>query len=221
MSKYEYNELVFSEIGTEEEAYWLGFLIADGYNHNNKCLRVDIKDKGHLEHLSKLIYPNGDKPIQIRDLGYGDIYMFSCGISRIVENLNKHGVIPRKSMKTKLPNINREMYRHFIRGLFDGDGSIGYTMAKNSPNYRRYQYSIVGNFELMEGIKDIIQQEIDVDIKLYKMKMIHRVIKKGNQSIMKILKWLYEDSNIYLERKYNKYCDMLEYYDNKKSKGGK
>lgn len=219
MSKYEFNGDIFSDIKTESEAYWLGFIIADGCNLNNKCLRIDIKDKGHLEKLSKLIYPNGDKPIQTRDLGFGDIYMFSCSISTIVGNLNKYGVIPKKSMKTKLPTIDRSLYRHFIRGLFDGDGSLSYTMAENSSNYRRYQYSIVGNYELMEGVKSIIQQETDVDIKLYKMKMIYRVLKKGNQSIMKILNWLYEDSNIYLERKYNKYCDMLEYYKN--SKGGK
>jgi len=45
------------------------------------------------------------------------------------------------------------------------------------------------------------------------MKSIYRIYKKGNQQIIKLLEWLYKDSNIFLERKYEKYKDMLNYYE--------
>src|SRR6056300_424628 len=173
--------------------------MADGHNYKNKRLRVDIKDNNHLEKLSHLIYPNKDKPIQSRDLGYGNIYMFNCSVVKIVENLNRYGVVPNKSKKVKLPVLKNDMYRHFIRGLYDGDGSLNYTMAKNSPNYRRYNYSIVGNYDLIEGVRYLIS-------------------KKGNKSILSILEWMYKDSTIFLERKHEKYIDLINYY---KKKGGK
>ena len=44
------------------------------------------------------------------------------------------------------------------------------------------------------------------------MKMIYRVYKKGNQQIMSILNWLYKDASVYLDRKHDKYEDMLNYY---------
>ena len=151
MKKYEYNKNVFKNINTEEEAYWLGFILADGCNIGNKNLRVNIKDKGHLEKLSKLIYID-EKPISITDHGFGPIYYFSCTKKEIINNLNNYGVVPRKSKIAKFPIIKEHLYRHFIRGLFDGDGSICYTMDKN---YRRYQFSIVGTEQLMKKIYDI------------------------------------------------------------------
>ena len=208
MGKYVCNTDVFKKIETEQESYWLGFLLADGHNHNNKTLRIDIKDSGHLESLSKLIYPNGDKPIKIRDIGYGNVYYFHCGVYQVVENLSSFGVIPNKSKSTVLPIIPKEMYRHFIRGYFDGDGSLSYSL---DGNYRRYNFSIVGSEKLMLGIKNIIKEHIDVDLGFGNMKMIFRVYKKGNVQIMKILDWLYQDSTIYLQRKYDKYKELIKY----------
>jgi hypothetical protein len=212
MGKYNCDRSVFSEIKTEREAYWLGFIMADGHNHQNKTLRVDIKDEGHLNDLSKLIYPDGNKPIKTRDLGFGDIYYFHCGVGDVVRNLSNHGVIPNKSKKTVLPIIPNEMYNHFIRGLFDGDGSLSFSY---DGNYRRYTFSIVGNDELMIGLKKVIKNQINIDLGFGKMKMIHRVYKRGNRQIMTILDWLYKDSTISLSRKNEKYQEMLKYYKNK------
>ena len=212
MGKYNCNRKVFSEITNENEAYWLGFILADGHNHQNKTLRVDIKDKGHLEGLSKLIYPDGNKPIKERDLGFGTVYYFHCGISDVVINLSNHGVVPNKSKIASLPILSDEMYKHFIRGLFDGDGNLYYTTEKK---YRRYMFSIVGNLELMEGVKKVVKTHTGIDLGLGKMKMIHRVYKKGNQQILTLLNWLYEDSSVYLDRKNKIYREMVEYYKNK------
>ena len=218
MKRYTHNIEAFKEIKTEEEAYWLGFILADGCNTNGSQIRVDIKDKGHLEKLSKLIYTGGDKPIGIRDLGFGEVYYFSCTINKVIENLNNHGIVPRKSMITKLPEVNEKFYKHLIRGIFDGDGSLSYSMDKN---YRRYNFSIVGNKELMLSIQEKVLENTGIFLGYGKMKMIYRVYKKGNQQIMQILDWLYKDSTVYLERKHNKFIDMLNHYKSKKERKSK
>jgi hypothetical protein len=215
MGKYNCNKDVFSNIETEREAYWLGFILADGHNHQNKILRVDIKDERHLDDLSNLIYPEGNKPIKIRDLGFGPVYYFHCGVGDVVRNLSNNGVIPNKSKKASLPIIPDDMYRHFIRGLFDGDGSLSFNY---DGNYRRYMFSIVGNDDLMVGVKNVVKSQIGVDLGFGKMKMIHRVYKKGNQQIITILRWLYDDSIVSLERKNKRFQEMLDYYKNKQKK---
>jgi hypothetical protein len=212
MEKYSCNRNVFKEIKTEKEAYWLGFILADGHNHKNKRIRVDIKDKNHLEDLSMLIYPNNDKPVKTRDLGFGTVYYFDCSILDVVENLASYGIVPNKSKIATLPEIPDDMYNHFIRGVYDGDGCLSFTYEKKSKNYRRYCFSIVGSDELMKGIKDTVKNQIGIDLGYGNMKTIKRVYKKGNQQIMSILFWLYQNSSVYLQRKYEKYQDMLNYY---------
>lgn len=209
MGKYLCNRNVFKTIETEREAYWLGFLMADGHNNNNKSLRIDIKDENHLDDLSALIYPNGDKKIKTRDLGYGTVYYFHCGVHEIIKNLNNHGVIPNKSKKTKLPELTQNMYRHFIRGLFDGDGSLSFSM---DGNYRRYMFSIVGNDDLMIGVNNVIYKQTNIIMGFGKMKTIYRTYKRGNQQIIKLLNWLYDDSSIYLKRKEVKFQELKKHY---------
>ena len=43
-------------------------------------------------------------------------------------DLMKLDVVPRKSLIAEMPNINKSLVRHFIRGYFDGDGNISYTV---------------------------------------------------------------------------------------------
>ena len=48
----EYHRHIFDQIDTQEKAYWLGFILADGYLNTNKhMLRIKLgdKDKHHLE----------------------------------------------------------------------------------------------------------------------------------------------------------------------------
>ena len=52
MAKYNYNKNAFEKIISEEDAYWLGFLLADGYIGGGSKPFLQIKlgqvDKDHL-----------------------------------------------------------------------------------------------------------------------------------------------------------------------------
>ena len=51
---------IFRQIDTEEKAYWLGFLYADGYvsKYNQVEVSLALKDKNHLEKLKVFINTN-------------------------------------------------------------------------------------------------------------------------------------------------------------------
>ena len=119
----------FESIDTEEKAYWLGFLYADGYNYEAKGeVKVALagKDKDFLLKLRDTIYPNKDKPLYYKensDLSTG--YELNMSSARMSRHLAKQGCMQAKTFKIKFPYfIDESLYRHFIRGYFDGDGSL-------------------------------------------------------------------------------------------------
>jgi DNA-binding transcriptional regulator WhiA len=114
-------------------------------------------------------------------------------------------------MIVSYPNINSKFDRFFIKGIFDGDGCLTYSMDKN---YRRYTFSIVGSYDLMKTLQLILSKN-NVNIKFRKMKSIYSVYLRGNRQIIRILDWLYNETITHLDRKYEKYQDMLNYYKNK------
>ena len=119
--------------------------------------------------------------------------------------------VEKKSMITKYPLIVSEYDRFFIKGVFDGDGSLSYS---RDGNYRRYTFNIVGSYDLITSIKDKISS-IGVNVGFRKTKSIYELNVRGNRQIIKVLEWIYKDTETHLDRKYEKYQDMLNYYKNK------
>lgn len=133
------NHDIFENIDTEQKAYWLGMLYADGYIKTRKninsiqiCLGLKILDSYHVEKFSKFV--ESSLPLKTRSTKLGtDQAMVAVSSVKMGKDLIRHGCVPRKSLilkpptKTTLPdNLNR----HFIRGFFDGDGCICITKEK-------------------------------------------------------------------------------------------
>lgn len=208
--KYLINEDFFNNIDTPEKAYWLGFLMADGYN-SGKYIRIDIQDKGHLEKLRNLIFINNDMPIRTKNNKTNNkiIYYLTFQSPILTKNLESFGIVQRKSLVSKYPHINNNLDSHFIRGIFDGDGSI--SKSKQSKNYYKYQFSIVGNYEIIQSIRNIIVRNTNVNIGIGDCRNIKRLYICGNQQIGKVLNWIYSDASVFLDRKFLKYQDLIIY----------
>jgi intein/homing endonuclease len=217
------NENVFENIDTEEKAYWLGFLFADGCIYQNeKRFRINlaIKDKDHLEKFAKFLNFTGD----IREFeGSGfrnekDKRFKSCCIqfrnSKIWNDLNSKGCTPNKSLTLKFPDLSifksEDLVRHFIRGYVDGDGWL--TNSKNKNTYKQ-QIGAIGTPEFLKGLNDYIKpvngsikskDSEDHPNKAY-MIVYHCVAAR------QVARYLYEDATIYLERKYNKYREFCSF----------
>jgi len=213
--RYKYNSDVFEIINTEEKAYWLGFIGADGCVHNKKDggsrLKISLKleDKPHLEKFNEFINGNVDiKKIinKIKDKAYNacEIVINSTKMCKDLINL---GVIPNKTFNLALPKIKEEFYFAYIRGFVDGDGCLYCAVDKNGR--LRHSMEIVGaSLIILEEIKEYFKLH-NITSQIYiKRKGNYKLMIYDKKSILTFLKLFYLNSNIYLNRKYDKAVEM-------------
>lgn len=89
---------------------------------------------------------------------------FRLSSKLLCNDLLKHGVMPNKSFKIKLPNISDIFLPHFIRGYFDGDGCV-YTCTKETKKKNQIRIHISSNLEFLTGVNSAINI---VDFKIRK-----------------------------------------------------
>lgn len=205
------NSSYFESIDSEYKAYFLGFIIADGSvvldkDNGKKYFSFGIVEKDNyiLMAFSREV-SNSKLPIYICEFNYRqNMAYIKFGDEEFISCLEKYGVIPNKTLFTFMPDIPDEYIRHFIRGYFDGDGCICFTNNK-----------LVASFT---GSKILIPEVLN---KLYMDKVIETIpaiTDRGNfcstsfakkQSIINFYHYLYDDSNIYLTRKRDKFTGVL------------
>lgn len=202
------NSDYFSSINSNDKAYWLGFLYADGYIHNNE-IRINLKrdDEIHLKKFLTAIaainhtikYSVKNTKEQIYEQAY-----ISIRDASLVNSLAILGCINNKSLILKFPTENQVPFTylsHFIRGYFDGDGSITYS-NKNC------RISFVGTEDMLTGIKQFFKKD---NLSLEKHENFCRLGIMGNKQLIGILQTLYQDSypEIELDRKRTIYNNFL------------
>lgn len=214
MKKYSINKDFFKKIDSEEKAYWLGFLYADGcVDKNYRGFRFELnkKDENHLRKL--LVSIGSNQPLAYKKDKYV-VLQISC--SEIAHDLYNLGCTPKKSLVIKFPSdeqVPQYLIKHFIRGYFDGDGCIvrykTSKLNKNGTIYHRFAYELkfLGTFDMMNGVMNYfgIPNKITSETKIYKLRYQHKA------KIKYVLECMYKDATIFLDRKYNLYN---EYNDN-------
>ena len=138
----------FEKIDSQEKAYWLGFLYADGaIGSTNNGIEVSLKSSDY-DHLLKLKESLGFKEKNI----YKD--EIRCRLTftnkKTKEDLIKLGCFPKKSLSLKFPSKDQvpdEYLYDFIRGYVDGDGSVMINTKKTGG-----RLSLLGTKEFIEGL---------------------------------------------------------------------
>jgi hypothetical protein len=209
--KYQVNKYFFDNIDSEEKAYFLGLLYADGSNRlvrGEVNLTLQEKDYYLLEKLNNLINPA--RPIYKLPKKVstgGEIYRMSINSKYVSNKLNELGVFENKSFKLIFPKwLNEELFSHFIRGYFDGDGSVSV-----NKNITKLQIQIIGTESFLNDIMEILVKNCNVNHT--KLGLNHknntnniRILGySGNNNAKKIYKYLYKDANIYMLRKKDKF----------------
>lgn len=135
--KRKYNEKLF-ETWSNEMAYVLGLIVTDGNviyvksAHNIEYLQGRLtfgqKDIELVEKFSKLIGFDSDiehrkKRISNKTVA-GELYTIEIHSNDLLFQLDKLGITPKKSLKIKFPEMPNKYLRHFIRGCWDGDGTV-------------------------------------------------------------------------------------------------
>lgn len=208
---YPRNEYYFNKIDTEEKAYWLGFLYADGCVHtNNYEISINITDRDHVEKFKTAIGAINHKITKTNDKRFSNaktLYQFTIKDKQLHQDLVKWGCIPQKSLLlNKIPNIPRDYVSHFIRGYFDGDGSLHYLQGTNN-----YRISFVGTKDFLNDIQKELVTNVSLQSggtgKAYTLQI------SGRKQVERILNYLYNNSteSIRLNRKYQTYLKCLEW----------
>jgi intein/homing endonuclease len=202
------DEHYFDNIDSEEKAYFLGLLFADGCNHRDK-ITIDLQENDRLilQKLSKTIL--GEDATYYKKINKGkNQYRVTIYSEIICDRLNELGCVPRKSLILEFPKLDIKLQKHFIRGYFDGDGCI-------CENNNKYYFSIVSTKNFCNEVAIIIKNNVQINI-LFKLCCENNITTvlyiKGNIQIKKILDWMYKDANIFLDRKYNKYLELSGNY---------
>ena len=217
------NPNYFSKIDSEFKAYILGFIYADGFVGDNNDFAIALSDK-HDENLTLLNNLKNEIGLTI-DIKHSNTssrlkdgtkkihgqYSLRFVCKDIVSDLNKLGVFPRKSLvMTDLPNIEEKYLNHFIRGYFDGDGSI-YSYIDKYDNRLRNGFEILGTEQFLYKIQDILVCNCNIKrTKLHKThsRDITRISYKGNSSITKIREFLYNDATYYIKYKHDRFYNI-------------
>ncbi len=218
--KYKSDDDYFQQIDTEDKAYFLGLLYADGYNDikrgvvsislQEKDLDILEKFKNYLKIENPIYYIKPKKYSGYHTNPYYTIKFVNHNISKDLDSL---GVIKNKTYKCSFPydKIPERLFNHFIRGMLDGDGCI--TIEKKSMATRVY---ICGRRSLIAPIWDIIYKNTSVTYREFPLSKIYKdpefciLGTSGNNLSKVVLDWIYGNSTIYLERKHNKYLQLLE-----------
>lgn len=207
--KYIYDDNFFETIDTEEKAYWLGFIMADGYTmHSKKQKRLRIalgkKDESHLVEFIKSINSNQTINYDNRN-PYVDI-----NSTKMCDDLSKYGVVPNKSNKEIVPGISEHLMHHFIRGLFDGDGSW---LSNSYENCETMIFTLLSSRDALSDIRWIMQAHGISFPKssLFERKGIWCLRCNKREDVLKIIDYMYKGATIYLARKRQQAMEFVAY----------
>lgn len=196
----------FKIIDTEEKAYWLGFLYADGCVGSVESkieLSLAERDFHHIEKFRNFIGINNKISYRPKTKAY----RYSFRSESCKQDLINKGCVPKKSLILKYPTyeqVPKKFSKDFIRGYFDGDGWF-----TNTPSC--FQAGIIGTIDFIKGFLDNIE-DINKNNKIFicnRENGTKRYVFGAYQDVFNFLNWIYKDAKIYLDRKYACYLDFI------------
>jgi hypothetical protein len=192
-----FNDDYFETIDTEDKAYFLGLLFADGNVYTARH-RVQITLANEDAYILKAF---------ATAIGYtGKMYIDREKYSKLIlpskkmcADLTKLGCTPNKSLTLQFPTeVPNELMHHFIRGCFDGDGHVSKKKECFNVNFTSSEYFMIKFIELLDSLKI----EHTGAKKRYKDKehSAYSVYIRSNSASL-FFKYIYNNSTLFLERK--------------------
>ena len=223
--KYKYNidHNYFNTIDTEDKAYFLGLLYADGsVSKKNNYIILTLKESDK-EILNKFnFFLKNEKPLKFhekRKEKHSNIYSLVIYSKQIKDQLILKGCHPNKTFSLRWPKniiISNNLISHFVRGYFDGDGCFTYRLYKGK--YLKPAMNFVSTLDFCKEMANLFLINLNCNChitKRYKTRDTNtrQLEISGSKQILKILEWMYKDSTIYISRKFDKYQSFLKDYN--------
>lgn len=191
-----------------EMAYVLGLLATDGCVSKTGMVLLRINDEDLLKKVAKVM--NSGHPITKSTYQEG-LFILMFGREELTRDLRSLGIKSRKSLDVDFPSVPGKYLRDFIRGVFDGDGSVFY--PKQSKNTLINTKFCSGSESFIVGLKQSLEL-LGMPIKrLYceERKNPFYYIRYCHADSLRLFKILYEDiaNDLYLKRKYDKFKAVI------------
>lgn len=197
-----FDETFFDVIDTEEKAYWLGFIAADGsICRTNRCrwlsVELQLSDEPHLRKLIASLASVKEPTQRTNNNGRG------CSLVRfhstaLVDALIRLGVHERKTYDLVPWDGPKDLMRHYWRGFIDGDGCL----------YQRSRHcalAVSGTRQMIQGFADFVAAIRGTDnVKIRRLshtRAAFGIAYSGNKGVEVIVRALYGGATIYLDRK--------------------
>ena len=131
----------------------------------------------------------------------------------MVSDLAKYGVIPNKTWKTYLPQLDMPMMPHLIRGMIDGDGWWSCKLNKNNKCVKQ-TVGFCGNNLIVSQLRNFLATELSLNI-------TPKILICNNDNMFSQTQWdnkldcvaigeyLYKNATVYLKRKYEKFLYIV------------
>jgi hypothetical protein len=208
----------FFKTWSPEMTYVLGFIGADGnicHSGRAHALHIACDDRDVIEKIKLILSYEGPIYQKPRDNGKISYSLRICD-QIIFADLERLGITERKSLTFTPPKIPKHLIRHFIRGYFDGDGSV----SLRNPHH--YKSRLVVNFyTASKPMSEFLYQQLGTILKnSLKGKVLIRLtyqknpfyrINLGHKSSIKLFNYMYKNVNLFMERKYKKFIEGLNY----------
>lgn len=200
-----YNEKFF-DVWSPELAWLVGIMLSDGHISSNfrcgsKFVNIRMCDKDVVEKVKKIIQYKGKVRFCKREqLQYKDSYIIVVYGNAIWQFFIDLGMDNHKSYTAKWPvGLPDEYVSHFLRGLFDGDGSISF-------GKKGYPFARICGTESV--IKSVVKY-VGLHYTIHPSKNSYIVQYTGVRA-KDFLNFIYKDSteNIRMDRKYKKYLEL-------------
>jgi intein-encoded DNA endonuclease-like protein len=187
-------------------AYVLGFIYADGnIDNSKKILSISQKEPEILHKILKLMDSNAK--INVGKYGVHSIKIVN---KKITSDLSKIGLTPNKSLSINFPDIPPGYARHFIRGCWDGDGSI-HISGRGLYNIRASYVS--GSLNFIKGMLREFEKAGFPPLVIHKSKgkVPHYSFYYTGIKCEQLFRYLYDDvpPTLYLSRKYEIFFDYF------------
>lgn len=231
------NTNYFDNIKTEAQAYILGYLLADGSITKNR-LYISSIDKDRVDFIKSELESEHKLRKESNKGGYDNakpIYRLTIERKNAWTNLYAY---KKDSNNLTIPNLKPELIRHFVRGFFDGDGSV-YHWINQGKTLKKYSYYNtkagrvkkllpeeqwkVQEYAMLRGectiiacdsmIKELSTLYTTLDIKHRFKKstsdLVSYIVVTNKKDITKLYDYIYKDANYYLQRKKDKFEEIL------------
>lgn len=209
----------FFETWSPKMAYVLGYFAADGCMFVNprgsKYVSFSSTDWEILEKVKRLLRSKHKISVKKRyNKNWKDSYFIQIGSKKMYDDLLKLGFMPKKENRLRFPDTPKEYINHFVRGYFDGDGSVmyGYFKRKDRNNNITSYLSTCfahANLSFLKKLSEVLRNNAGLEGGYLDKKSKHLNYSKLDSK--RLFDYIYNGASKaqYLERKYNKFVEAF------------